>query len=139
MIDIAIPNYDIVKDCWDEIEPFIQRAIDESNDEMNIDTVLNRIDKKELLLATVFKDGKLVAVVVYELTIFESGKRAIHIQLAGGDNMDEWFEQIEQIANDLAKVQDCSEVYIIGRKGWERQMKHLGYNHVHTIISKKVK
>lgn len=138
MIKIAIPTPEIIFECWDLIKPYLIQAIDESNGELDIDVIKKRIESKEVLLATVFDDSKLIAVCSFEMTTFESGKKVVHIQCAGGDDMDKWFEQIDNIATELAKTQDCLEVYIVGRKGWERQMKHLGYKHVHTIISKEV-
>lgn len=139
MIKIAIPTVDILYRAWDEIEPFMQKAIDESNAELNLDAIKRKIDDRELLVATIFKDKDLIAAVSFEVTVFESGKRVLHINLAGGEHMDLWYADIDELATQLAKKQNCSEVYIVGRKGWERQLKHRGYKHVHTIISREVK
>lgn len=139
MIELAIPTTELLEGCWDEIEPFIIKAIDESNGELDIVTVREMVRRKELLIVTVFNDRKLIAVVSFEQTTFESGKRALHINLAGGDHMDLWYDDIDSLANDMAKQYDCSEIYIVGRKGWEKQMKKLGYKHVHTIISREVR
>lgn len=140
MKQIAIPNIDIIAKCWGEIEPFLQLAINESNGELNLEGIIKSIESKDLLLAVVFDDdGSIMAVCAFEIRVFQSGKKVVHIMSAGGHGVDDWFEQIEQIAVDLAKNQGCSEVYIIGRKGWERKMKHLGYSHAHTILCKEVK
>lgn len=139
MIKIAIPSHELIERCWGEIEPFIQRAIDESNGEIDMDAIRKKLGDKELLIATIFNDKKLVAAVSFEVTNFESGKRVLHINLAGGDDMHLWYSDVDELANQLAIKQGCSEVYIIGRKGWERQLKSTGYKHVHTIISREVR
>lgn len=139
MINIAIPTTDMIEACWGDIEPFIIKAVDESNGELDIASIKEKIRCKELLLATIFKERKLIAAVSFEVNEFESGMRALHINLAGGDDMDLWYEDIDKLANDLAKMQNCTQIYIVGRKGWERQLKHLSYKHVHTIISREVR
>ena len=40
---------------------------------------------------------------------------------------DKWFERIDEVANAIAKARDCSEVYIVGRAGWQRKLKQLGF------------
>lgn len=138
MIMVAIPRIEVVNECWGEILPFINKAIEYSHDELTPEVVLSKINSNELMLAVVYEDEKLIACVTFEQVNFDSGKRVINIQLAGGENVDAWFEEIERIAVDLAKVQGCSHVYIIGRNGWGRKMKPLGYSPIHTIFSKEV-
>lgn len=139
MIELAIPTTDMIEQYWHEIEPFIIKAIDESNGELDIPSIKEKIRCKELLISTIFKDKELIAAVSFEVTDFESGKKVLHINLASGDYMDLWYKDIDSLADQLAKMQGCSEVYIVGRKGWEKQMKHLGYKHTHTIISREVR
>lgn len=138
MIKIAIPKPSMLLECWSAVSPYIKMAIDESHGELSMDAIIEGIEKGEILIATVFDDTKLIAVCSYQQFTFDSGKRVIQILGAGGSEVDSWFEQIDGIANELAKAYNCTEIYINGRKGWERKMKHLGYTHAHTIISREV-
>lgn len=135
---IRIPTPEQILSCWDEVSPFIQKAVDESNGELTIEDIKEKVARKEIIIATVFDNAQLAAAVSFELITFPSGKRTLHIQCAGGGDMSDWFEDMDKIANELAKKHDCSDIYIIGRKGWERQLKGLNYKHAHTIISREV-
>ena len=138
MIHIALPHPDHLLHHWGEIEPFIKLACDESNGELTPDVVKRKVEMHNVIIAVVYDDDKLVAAISYDIIDFESGMRALNIQCAGGDILDEWFEQIEAIANSLAKEHGCNNIYIIGRAGWARKMKGLGYKTIHTVIAKEV-
>ena len=138
MIRVAMPCPDDLILHWDEIEPFVSAAVDESNGELTIESVKSKVEAGEIAIATVFSDDTLVAAISFDIVEFDSGLRAINIQCAGGTMMDQWFEEVEAIANCLAKSHNCSKIYIIGRQGWARQMKGLGYKKVHTVIAKEV-
>ena len=138
MIHIALPHPDHIIYHWDEIEPFIKLACDESNGELTPDVVKSKVEMHKIVIAVVYDDDKLVAAISFDIIDFESGIRALNIQCAGGDILDEWFEQIEAIANSLAKEHGCKNIYIIGRAGWARKMKGLGYKTIHTVIAKEV-
>lgn len=138
MIQIALPPPEIVLQHWDDVAPFLQRAVDYSNGELSVDILKQRVAERDVVVATVFDDGKLISVISFDTLNFETGMKALNIQCAGGERIDEWYEDIEKIANELAKKNGCSHVYIIGREGWMRKMKHLGYKTVHTVIAKEV-
>ena len=61
-------------------------------------------------------------------------KSTCRIWLAGGD-MDELIEAEKQICQ-WAKEQGCSGMEIIGRKGWERQLKD--YSPASIVLTKEL-
>ena len=139
MIHIQFPPPALAIQHWDELYAFLKLAVDHSNGELNVVSVRNQVDDGDLLVAAVYNNQTLVAVVAFELLLFTTGKRALNIQLAGGASLDDWFERIDEVSNMLAKARECSEVYIVGRAGWQRKMKHLGYKVAHTVLHKEVK
>lgn len=139
MIEIAAPSIEQINNCWDEISPLLSLAIDYSNGELDLESVKSRINSGEVMVAAVFNDGNLIAAVTFEQVVFETGKRVLNIQLAGGTDIDLWFDGVENLANALAERYLCDDIYIIGRKGWVRKMKSLGYTEVHTVLRKEVK
>lgn len=139
MIHIQFPPPELAIQHWDELYHFLGKAVDQSNGELDEVSVKNQVEDGDLLAAAVYDDQKLVAVVAFELLLFTTGKRVMNIQLAGGDSLDDWFERMDEVAQALAKARDCSEVYIVGRAGWQRKLKQLGYQTVHTVLRKEVK
>lgn len=138
MIRIALPHPDDIIHHWDEIEPFVQLAVNESNGELTTGIIKGKIELRELALATVYDEDELIAVVSFDIIDFDSGLKVLNIQCAGGSQLHDWMERIDSIANDLAKQHDCTKVYVIGRAGWTRKLKHIGYSIAHTVLSREV-
>ena len=139
MIHIQFPTPDLSIQHWDEIYSFLKLAVDRSNGELDEVSCKNQVEDGGLLVAAVYEDEELIAVVCFELIIFTTGKRVINIQLAGGKNLDDWFEKMDEVSDSIAKMRDCSEVYIVGRAGWQRKLKQLGYKTTHTVLHREVK
>ena len=139
MIHIQFPPPALAIQHWDELYAFMKLAVDHSNGELDEVSCKNQVEDGDLLVAAVYDDKTLVAVVAFELLLFTTGKRALNIQLAGGASLDDWFERIDEVSNMLAKSRECSEVYIVGRAGWQRKLKQLGYKVAHTVLHKEVK
>lgn len=139
-VRIAMPNYLDVIRCWHEVEPFIQRAVDESNGELSVDSIKEKVGNKEIVVLTIYdiNIAKLIAVVTFDIVTFDTGIRILNIQCAGGERVDEWFNEVDVIANAVAKRHDCSKIYVIGRNGWVRKLRHIGYQPVHAVISREV-
>lgn len=138
MIHIQFPSPELSLQHWGELYKFIGLGVDHSNGEMNESTVRDQVSNGDLLVAVVYDDESMVAVVCFELIVFNTNKRVLNIQLAGGNSLSEWFEKMDEVATAIAKSRDCSEVYIVGRAGWQRKLKQLGYKTAHTVLHREV-
>lgn len=137
-ITIAAIKPHMVDMIWPICAEHIDRAITESNGELDIELIKQSIKDELMLLLVVYKDAKIVASCTLEKRGFQSGKEVIHIATLGGDNIEEWADKLNDAIVALAKDYNCNEIYIIGRKGWERFLKSKGYDHIHTVLSKKI-
>ena len=130
------PN--MVPIVWPMVEDMLKRPLEHSNNELNIETVFMRIIKGDMLLVTISKGSDIVAAIAIEQTTFDTGKKIMNLTLVGGDDMHEWMHKFDEVTQNLAKDYGCEEIYIIGRKGWVRALRSLGFDTVHTVVSKKV-
>lgn len=139
MIHMQFPPPELAMQHWDELYSFLKLGVDYSNGELDEVSVKNMVEDGDLLLSAVYDDNLLVAVVAFELLSFHTGKRVLNIQLAGGEKLDDWFHRMDEVSQLIAKARDCSEVYIVGRAGWQRKLKQLGFTTAHTVLHKEVK
>lgn len=123
---------------WHTVSHMIQMAIEHSNGEMDLGEVLDRLLKNEMILLTVSEEDNIIAALTVEKRDFPSGKSILNITTAGGADLDLWVDEIDKVTNELAKEHGCSEIYIVGRPGWMRKLKNIGYERIHTVVSKKV-
>lgn len=138
MINIAYVKPEMVDMIWPQVENMVELAVAESNDECSADEIKFKLEQSIMLMATITIDNKIVAALTFDTRVFDSGKKVLLIITAGGTLLSEWMDAVDKVTTELAKRQGCSELYIIGRKGWLRTLKDIGYTHVHTVLSKKV-
>jgi hypothetical protein len=133
---VVVPTRD-VKLLWAEAAPLLQLAMDEAHGETDIETVKASILAEEQILFVCLDSGFMVAAVTMEIRDFPT-KKVIFITLAGGSLMDEWFEEVVNQAEKLAKLERATAVYISGRRGWARQLREIGFREYFTTIGREV-
>jgi hypothetical protein len=72
---------------------------------------------------------------VTELVLYPQ-KKVLHVFLAGGD-MDQLFEMIEDAA-EWGRGQGCGSMTLAGRFGWQRAMKHLGWEPTMIVMGREI-
>lgn len=137
LVVAAIPQ-NMLKIIWPKVSHMIQVAIDHSNGELTLDSMYERIENAEMLLLTVNEGDRVVATLTIDKRDFESGKKTLNVVTAGGSDMHIWINEVDRVLNELAKEHGCEDIYIIGREGWVRTLKQIGYEKIHTTLSKKV-
>jgi len=129
---------DMVEVMWPNVVEHVESACKHSNGELDTDGILlDLIDDKMRLIVMRNEDG-IVAVMTIKINYFDTGKKVLTIVTTGGDNIDDWVNEIDQALTEISKREKCSEIYIVGRAGWTRKLKRLDYNTIHTTVSKKV-
>ena len=123
---------------WPQIEPMLSKAVAHSNGEICISDIYERSISGDMLILTASSDDEILVALAIEKREFATGKAVLNVTLAGGERLKEWMEEIDKSLVQLAKDYNCSELYIVGRNGWDRALKHIGYGRVHTVVSKKI-
>jgi len=123
---------------WHTVSHMVEMAIEHSNGELYLDDIYKRLLDNEMLLLTVSEGDRIIASLTVEKRDFPSGKRIMNVTTAGGADLHIWMESVNRAIDDLAKEHECSEIYIIGRPGWMRMLKNIGYEKIHTVVSKKI-
>lgn len=123
---------------WVTVEPMIQAAVDHSHGELSTEVILQRLLDQEMLLLTVCEGSKIMASVTVEKREFQTGKNILNVTTAGGSDLHIWMKFLDEVLDNLARDYGCEEVVIVGRAGWERMLKNIGYGKLHTVMSRKV-
>ena len=118
---------------WDDIEPFIQMAIEDEH--------YTSKDVKKFLLDgvsraySVVKGSKIIAVVTADLVSYPTSK-IVRIHTAGGIDYKSWADDVINMAAKDGKDNGASEIQIIGRKGWLKVLS--GFKLESVIIGKAI-
>ena len=116
---------------WNEIEPLIKKALDDC---YTTDDILKGLvfEKFQLFISW---EKKVESAVITEVVQYPQ-KKICRYFLAGGSNMDNWLEPIQQTIEQFAKYNNCDAVEVAGRKGWSKKLK--GYEQKIYLFSKEL-
>ena len=126
-----VPRKDI-NYVWQQVEPLVIRALDDSYTARD---VLDGIIRNKFQLFISWENKKVESAVVTEVADYPR-KRILRYVLAGGDNLDNWLEPIQNKIEEFAINNYCQAIEVAGRKGWLRKLK--GFEQKIYIMSKEL-
>ena len=127
---IKVPQEDL-HIIWNEVEPLIKKALDDTYTARDI---LDGLVKNAFQLF-ISREDKVESAVITEVIQYPQ-KKVCRYFLAGGSNMNNWLEPIQQEIEKFAKYNQCDAIEVAGRKGWLRKLK--GYEQKIYLMSKKL-
>lgn len=127
---IQVPKEDL-HIIWNEIEPLIKKALDDC---YTADDILKGLvfEKFQLFISW---ENKVESAVVTEVAQYPQ-KKILRYFLAGGNNINNWLEPIQEKIEKFAKLNNCNSIEVAGRKGWARKLK--GYEQKIYLFSKEL-
>lgn len=128
----------LVPVLWGQAKQFIADAVEHSNDETSIDIIYENLIQKDAVLVIIYKGHDLYGAAIAREREYESGKKAICITQLGGLNMQEWISDAHDVACKIGRALGCTEIYCIGRSGWEKTLKGIGYAKAYTVLSTSI-
>ena len=126
-----VPREDI-NYVWQQVEPLIIRALDDSYTARD---VLDGIIRNKFQLFISWENDKVESAVVTEVADYPR-KRILRYVLAGGDNLDNWLEPIQNKIEEFAMNNYCQAIEVAGRKGWLRKLQ--GFKQNIYLMSKEL-
>ena len=135
---IAIPA-NMVDFLWDKIKPHIELVVELSQGELDVYKTKEKAKLGDLLFIAICDGSNIIATLVLEVRIFDSGKRVLCLPIIGGTRMTEWKQDFLKLAHQIARDFNCEELMgFASRKGWLRELKDDGFKEVYTTMSCKV-
>ena len=117
---------------WQQVEPLINKALDDTY--MPKD-VLDGILRNKFQLFISWENDRVESAVVTEVADYPR-KRILRYVLAGGNNMDNWLEPIQNKIEEFAMNNYCQAIEVAGRKGWLRKLQ--GFKQNIYLMSKEL-
>lgn len=123
---IRIPE-NRIPEIFNTVAPFIQRALNESNGELTLQHVyIDLINARKQLWVISDENYKTHAVAVTEIVQYPA-KRIARIIFLGGEGLERWSKLLSDTVIEHAREYGATCVEVIGRKGWDRFLKGMGY------------
>ena len=137
LLNIPINKLDEV---WSLVKQNIQEALSYSGNHTDSDFVYQTIKEGKFQLWVVWDKSKKTVkeqyngVVVTEI-VQRKLKRSCHIFIVTGKNRQQW-QHLISVLEDFALKNDCNNMELISRNGWEKIMNKFDYKKTHVVLEK---
>ncbi len=118
-------DYNSIYYNWYKIREIIRPAVDR-NETLEVDDVFNLVRSGLARIFAAVKDGKPFAVFLIE-KVKGIRKSFIRVVLAAGEPMKDWIDPFIKLMDKLCIAEDIEFYEMIGRLGWKRALKDIGY------------
>jgi hypothetical protein len=133
----ALPQT-LIEPMWETVKPHLERVIELVADETTIEHIFDKALSGEVLIIVICKGVDIIAAMTADIRSYDTGLKALHIPQLGGDDFFEWRDQLDSVLFAIAKDFNCSQLRIVGRRGWVKALKDLGWEEQYVILKKDV-
>lgn len=112
-----VPKEDVFL-IWTKVAPLLQKALDGTYDIIDVEQGLQ--DNRFQLFIS-WNNG-IESAVITEIAEYPKAK-VLRYVLAGGTNLENWLEEIQEVIEKFAKKNHCTQLEVAGRKGWLKKLK----------------
>tara|TARA_R100001143_G_scaffold36812_1_gene34288 strand:- start:504 stop:947 length:444 start_codon:yes stop_codon:yes gene_type:complete len=137
LLNIPIKKVDEV---WSLVKKNIQEALSYSGNHTDSDFVYQTIQDGKFQLWIVWDKSKKTVqeqyngVVVTEI-IQRKLKQSCNIFIVTGKNRQQW-QHLISVLEDFALKNECTNMELISRQGWEKIMEKFNYKKTHVVLEK---
>lgn len=113
---------------WGRVANLLCKAIVYSGGRWDIGSVYQEIKAGNQHLFIVYdEDEEEMKAAWTSKFVYHPGVKSLQTLFIGGSGYDKWFHEVNEFIKNWAKDNDCKFVEFIGRKGWERKLKKIGW------------
>lgn len=136
---IAVP-VEHVQRIWHMVEDMLQMAVDQSGERYTTDWLLDDILHSNKLLWLLVDDDNDDKIVLALTTSIENypNRRVIRVSFAGGEHLIKHIELARDEVKKFGKDAGCTKIEVLGRKGWERALKDLGFKLSYVCVEEDI-
>ena len=139
LVNIPSSNLD---DVWSLVKKDISEALSYSGDHTDSQFVYDCVKEKKMQLWVVWdKDKPTTLEKYYGVVVTEIVKRKLiqscNIFIVTGRHRQQW-QHLINVLEDFAIENNCTNMELIARKGWQRIMEQFDYKQTHVVLEKPI-
>ena len=139
LVNIPSSNLD---DVWSLVKKDISEALSYSGDHTDSDFVYDCVKEDKMQLWVVWdKDKPTTLEKYYGVVVTEIVKRKLiqscNIFIVTGRHRQQW-QHLISVLEDFALENNCTNMELIARKGWQRIMEQFDYKQTHVVLEKPI-
>jgi len=129
----GIPSVDVMR-VWEDIQYLLKSALEYADHKYTIFDVQYALMSRDMQLWLVMTDDDVIQSMIITQIVQYPNKKVMFFVFAAGVKSNEWIHFIDHF-KDFAAEHQCHAIEVLGRAGWEKKFKSLGFTKVHTVYS----
>jgi len=139
LVNIPSSNLD---DVWSLVKKDISEALSYSGNHTDAQFVYDCVKENKMQLWVVWdKDKSTTLEKYFGVVVTEIVKRKLiqscNIFIVTGKHRQKW-QHLISVLEDFALKNNCTNMELIARKGWERIMEQFNYKKTHVVLEKSI-
>ena len=139
LVNIPSSNLD---DVWSLVKKDISEALSYSGNHTDAQFVYDCVKENKMQLWVVWdKDKKTTIDKYYGVVVTEIVKRKLiqscNVFIVTGRQRQKW-QHLINVLEDFAIENNCTNMELIARKGWEKIMEQFDYKKTHVVLEKQI-
>jgi len=139
LVNIPSSNLD---DVWSLVKKDISEALSYSGNHTDAQFVYDCVKENKMQLWVVWdKEKSTTLEKYYGVVVTEIVKRKLiqscNIFIVTGKHRQKW-QHLISVLEDFALKNNCTNMELIARKGWERIMEQFNYKKTHVVLEKSI-
>ena len=138
---VRIPSSNL-DDVWNLVNKDISEALSYSGNHTDAQFVYETVKENKMQLWVVWdKDKKTTLDKYYGVVVTEIVKRKLkqscNIFIVTGRHRQKW-QHLINVLEDFAIENNCTNMELFARKGWQRIMEQFDYKQTHVVLEKQI-
>ena len=139
LVNIPSSNLD---DVWSLVKKDISEALSYSGNHTDAQFVYDCVKENKMQLWVIWdKDKKTTLDKYYGVVVTEIVKRKLiqscNVFIVTGRQRQKW-QHLINVLEDFAIENNCTNMELIARKGWEKIMEQFNYKRTHVVLEKTI-
>jgi hypothetical protein len=118
---------------WSQAEPLLAPAVARELGSFTTRDVYRWVQSGAHQLWVVSEGGRVLAALLSQVQPQPARKRVLVVHSAGGTRARRWIPAVVNVLEGYAHLHGCTEMRVVGRRGWQRYLEPYGYR-FHALI-----
>ena len=123
-------------ESMDTIRTWVESSMVHSAGERTTEQILEQLTQG-LIQCWVILDGDVMVNITLTEVLRYPNKMTLHIITSTGIDWESHKEEHRELES-WAKELGCSSISVWGRRGWEKRLPAMGYEHVYSVFEKRI-
>jgi hypothetical protein len=126
MIEVSLVPKQFIDTCWEQIEPFMQKAAKYTYGRYTSDDIYDSVVEHDHHLWVAFDKTGIKGAVVTNIIVYPK-RKLLAMAFCGGQDLKEWKDPMLNLLQRFAKDMGCDGIESTARAGWAKIFSNDGY------------